>query len=105
MCPKQLEYSSEICDQTGCHLNTKPIGVESCMAHVCYNAADVAVAIFKFLLKNNLVGHKTKLVGHVPECAPPGYATGHPLSNYKDPSKSWSRVARPLFFFYIGSGK
>ena len=70
MCPKQLKYSSEICDQTGCHLNTKPIGVESCMAHVCYNAANVAVAIFKFLLKNNLVGHKTKLVGHVSQCAP-----------------------------------
>ena len=30
----------------------------------------MAVAIFKLLLKN-LVGHKTKLVGPVPQCAPP----------------------------------
>ena len=35
VCPKQLEYNSEICDQTGCGLKTKPIGVESCMAQVC----------------------------------------------------------------------
>ena len=33
--PKQLEYSSEICDQTNCYLKAKPIGVESCMARVC----------------------------------------------------------------------
>ena len=31
----------------------------------------MVVAIFKLLLKNNLVGHKTKLVGPVPQCAPP----------------------------------
>ena len=34
MCPKQLEYSSKICDQIGCRLNTKPLGVESCTAQV-----------------------------------------------------------------------
>ena len=33
----------------------------------------VVVAIFKLLLNNNLVGHKTKLVGPVPHL---GYATG-----------------------------
>ena len=32
----------------------------------------MVVAIFKLLLKNNLVGHKTKLVGPVPHL---GYAT------------------------------
>ena len=31
----------------------------------------MVVAIFKLLLQNNLVGHKTKLVGPVPQCAPP----------------------------------
>ena len=44
VCPKQLEYSSEICDRTGCRLDTKPIGVESCMAQVCWNVTN-------FLLK------------------------------------------------------
>ena len=73
VCPKQLEYSSEICDQTACCLKIKPTGVESCMARVCWNVAlnNVAVAIFELLLKNSLVGHKTKLVGPVPQCAPP----------------------------------
>ena len=33
--PKQLEYSSKICDQTNCRLKDKRIGVESCMARVC----------------------------------------------------------------------
>ena len=40
VCLKQLEYSSEICDQIGCRLNTKPLGVESCMAQVCKNLAN-----------------------------------------------------------------
>ena len=32
---KQLEYSSEVCDQTDCRLKTEPIGVESYMARIC----------------------------------------------------------------------
>ena len=40
VCPKQLEYSGEICDQTGCRLKTKSTGVESCMAQVCWNVAN-----------------------------------------------------------------
>ena len=44
VCPKQLEYSSELYNQIGCYLNTKPTGVESCMARVCRNVAN-------FLLK------------------------------------------------------
>ena len=51
--PKQLEYSSKICDQSACRLKTKPIGVESCMAQVCLILClnNVVVAIFKLLLK------------------------------------------------------
>ena len=40
VCPEQLEYSSEIFDQTGCRLKTKPTGVELCMAQVCWNVAN-----------------------------------------------------------------
>ena len=31
----------------------------------------MAVDILKLLLKTTWFGHKTKLVGHVPQCAPP----------------------------------
>ena len=40
VCPKQLEHSSEICDQTGCYLNTKQIGIESCVAWVWMSVAN-----------------------------------------------------------------
>ena len=37
-----------------------------------YELLVVAIVIFKLLLKISiLVGHKAKLVGHVPQCAPP----------------------------------
>ena len=38
------------------------------MLTICLN--NVMVVICKFT-KKNLVGHKIKLVGHVPQCAPP----------------------------------
>ena len=56
---KQLEYNSKVCDETGCYLKTKPIGVDLCMAWICQDVAivhclnNVIVAISELLLKTS----------------------------------------------------
>ena len=77
MYPKQLKYTSEICDQINCRLKATPTGVDIelyvWLAYVvmslnlCLNnvlaSYSTSIAIFKLL--------QAKLVGHVPQCAPP----------------------------------
>ena len=76
-CPKQLEYSSKICDQSGCHLKLvqNHVWLRYVRKYLILCLNNMVVAIFKLLLKTTWWGTRLSWQGLCPSVPHLGYAT------------------------------